>query len=472
MKGIKPSLAGRAVRATLLLTLVVTFFHVFAVTAPAWATEAGLTIKVMTLNLHNGRDLQGRDNLERLLELLEEEKPDLVALQEVERRHLAALQSTGWNVAAGFNANRPRFRFGNVVMTPHRIVYERHHYLPGELEQRGINEVAVEINGQYFYVLNTHLGLGRVEREGQMGEILRIADYLEGPLLLTGDFNVGSYDSLFTMLPPGFAEAGNVYDLPNTFPLSNPKYRIDLIWFSPDWDPIGGQVLPWKHSDHFPVTAELRLKTGAGADADWAKEPNPVKIPAYDWQYNPLLPDVGRKSGAAEFSFRVDRKSQGVSSARLSIPIWSALSFTGVVTQADPAPGNPDARDEARLILDYYFKELDFRDYFSLMGFRGKAEFSLFAESAPEKRGSFGLKQYYRWNNRLGTSLTTGFSDKFFWSVEGTYLPTERIGWQLKVDRKGDFSTGVSYTVNEHMVIKTSYSLSTDKLNLTIGFYQ
>lgn len=302
-----------------------------------------------------------------------------------------------------------------------------------------------------------------------MAEILRIADYLEGPLLLTGDFNVGSYDALFTMLPPGFAEAGNVFDLPNTFPLSNPKYRIDLIWFSPDWEPLGGQVLPWEHSDHLPVTAELRLKTGAGADR--AAEPKRVQIPAYDWQYHPVLPDVGRRSGAAEFSFR-GTGNQGLSSARLTVPIWPALSFTGVVTRADPASGQSDADDEARLIVDYYFKELDFRDYFSLLGYRGRAEFSLFAEHTPEQRGAFGLKQYYRWSNRLGTSLITGFSDKFFWSVEGAYLPTERIGWQLKIDREGDFSTGVSYTVNKHLVIKTSYSLSTEKLTLTLGFYE
>lgn len=465
MKGIKSSLAWRG---SFLLTLVATVFPVFTVTTPAWATATGPTIKVMTLNLHNGRDLQGRDNLQRFLALLAKEEPDLVALQEVERRHLAALQSTGWNVVAGFNANRPDFRFGNVVMTPHRIVYERHHYLPGELEQRGLNEVAVEVDGRYFYVLNTHLGLSRVEREGQMAEILRIADYLQGPLLLTGDFNVGSYDGLFTMLPPGFAEAGNVFDLPNTFPLSNPRHRIDLIWFSPDWEPVSGQVLPWAHSDHFPVTAELRLKTGAGVRT---AEPTPVRIPAYDWQYHPVLPDVGRRSGAAEFSFRVAGKSHGLSSVRLTVPIWSALSFTGVVTRADPASGPAEVRDETRLIVDYYFKELDFRDYFSLLGFRGKAEFSLFAESAPEQRGAFGLKQYYRWNNRLGTSVTTGFSDKFFWAVEGAYLPTERIGWQLKVDREGDFSTGISYTVNKHLVITTSYSLSTEKLHLTLGFY-
>ena len=457
-----------AQRSMVLLAFVSAFFHLLAVAAPAWAKDEGLAIKVMTLNLHNGRDLQGRDNLADFLELLEKEEPDLVVLQEVERRHLTALQSIGWKVAAGFNANRPQFRFGNVVMTPHRIVYERHHYLPGKLEQRGINEVTVEIKGQYFHVLNTHLGLGRAEREGQMSEILRIANYLEGPILLTGDFNTGAYDQLFTMLPPGFTEAGNVHNLPNTFPLNNPKNRIDLIWYSADWSLLGAQVLPWEHSDHFPVTAELQLK----ARAVWEKEPKPKEIPDFDWQYNPLLPDIGRRSGAAEFSFRLDQERLHASFARLSVPVWSGLSFTGVFTKADSAANNPNAHDEAGFVLDYHFKEVDFRDYFSLMGFRGKAEFSLFAESNLEKKHSFGVKQYYRWNNRLGTSLTTGFSNKFFWSVEGAYLLTDCIGWQLKVDQEGDFSTEVSYAMNKHIAIKSSYSLSTEKVGLTIGFYQ
>jgi hypothetical protein len=68
--------------------------------------------------------------------------------------------------------------------------------------------------------------------------------------------------------------------------------------------------------------------------------------------------------------------------------------------------------------------------------------------------------------------LTTGFSKEFLWSIEGIYLLTDSLGWQLKLDQEGDFSTEVSYALNKHIAIRSSYSLSTEKVGLTIGFYQ
>ena len=416
----------------------------------------GLIIKVMTVNLHNGRDLEGKDNLQDFLALLNREKPDLVALQEVERRHLAALRSTGWNVTPGFNANRPDFRFGNVIITPHRLVYQRHHYLPGDLEQRGINEVAVEIDGQYFTVFNTHLGLGRMERESQLGEILRIAAERDGPILLTGDFNTGPQDRLFQMLPEGFFEAGNVYNLPNTFPISNPRFRIDMIWASSDWVLEDAQVLPWKGSDHFPVTAVLRLKE------PWRVRPAPAKLQDFDLQYNPLLPDIGINRGGVEFSLEVQRKRVDTPHARLTLPIWSSLTLGGVFADSQPV----------QFVLAYDFMKVDFRDYFSLYGLRGKGEFTLFAEAMTGEKTSWGLMQYYRWSNRLGTRLTTGFSpDHFFWSIENLYLPTERFSWKLNLNRRGDFSTGIAYQLSKQVKIDCDYFPKDGKVLLGLGFY-
>ncbi len=66
----------------------------------------GLTLRVMTWNIHGGVCAAGRYDLGRAIEVVRRHAPDLVAIQEVEGRDRPGRSSTGWCWAAWRRAPR------------------------------------------------------------------------------------------------------------------------------------------------------------------------------------------------------------------------------------------------------------------------------------------------------------------------------------------------------------------------------
>ncbi|MGE5604571.1 MAG: endonuclease/exonuclease/phosphatase family protein [Bacteroidota bacterium] len=411
----------------LLLTIFFSFPHIYAAEDP-------FSITVMTLNLHNGRDSVGRSNLDRFLELIAEKKPDIIALQEVERKHLKSFESAGYQIISGMNANLPFFMFGNVVLTKHKVLYHRHHYLPSRREQRGLNEVAVEIEGRYFRILNTHIGLGWAEQMQQLNEIKRIADYLKEPLLIIGDFNLEPSNKLLKDFQ--FQQVGAAFSLPKTFPTHNPRYQIDLIWYSRHWQPIEAEVIDWDGSDHFPVLSRLVLT-----------EPHfiplaKVEIPDLTKAYNPLLPDIGGtryQLQAVETKNGNSEKINGGGTLYLNDILFKVESTT----------------DQALFSIGVS-RKLDLRDYASLWGVRGKAEWSLNVSGASGVDPWLTWEQYYRWNSRWGTRITGTNGPGPELKIEQIYLPREKIRYRLGMDSNHGYNLGIAFSPDKKQVFEIS----------------
>lgn len=408
--------------------LLVIFFSL----QPLYAAGEPLSITVMTLNLHNGRDSIGESNLERFLELIAAKQPDIIALQEVERRHLKSFQSAGYQIISGMNANLPLFRFGNVILTRHKVIYHRHHYLPSKREQRGLNEVAVEIEGRYFRVLNTHIGLGWTEQMRQLNEIIRIAEYLNEPLLIVGDFNMEPSHKLFTGFQ--FQQIGTVFSLPKTFPTHYPRYQIDLIWHSRHWRPIKAEVIDWNGSDHFPVISRLVII-----------EPhfNPlakVEIPDLTKQYNPLLPDIG----GTRYNIKLTGINNGAS---------EEIRGGGGFYLKNVSFGI-ESNNEQPILSVAVEKNIDLRDYASLWGVRGKAQWSFKASTTPEQDPWLTWEQYYRWSNSWGTRISTNNGPGAELRVEQLYLPSEKLRYRLELDNDNGFAVGLAVSPDKKQVFE------------------
>lgn len=414
----------------LILTLVVLLSI-----QPLYADEEELAITIMTLNLHNGKDSVGESNLGRFLELTAERQPDIIALQEVERRHLQSFEAAGYQIIAGMNANLPRFRFGNVILTKHKVLYGRHHYLPSQREQRGVNEVAVEIRGRYFRVLNTHIGLGQMEQRQQLNEIMRIAGYLKEPLLITGDFNLEPSNQLLTDFR--FQHVGSIFPLPKTFPVHNPRYQIDLIWYSRHWQPVEAEVLDWDGSDHFPVLARLVLV-----------EPHfiplaKVEIPDITRENNPLLPDIG----GTHYQLKATGSKYGNST---EINGGGRLYLDHLLFEIES--GNEQPSVSVGVV-----KQIDLRDYASLWGVRGQGQWSLSVSTASEEEPWLTWDQYYRWSKRWGTKISSSNGPGPELSIEQSYLPWDKLRYRLGVDNDHGFSLGIAVSPDQKQVFELAH---------------
>ena len=72
-----------------LLLLMLPLFQLAAWKDVTPTAGAGFPVRVMTYNLHQGFDVNGRHGLEEMAKVIEAEDPDIVALEEVSRGWVA-----------------------------------------------------------------------------------------------------------------------------------------------------------------------------------------------------------------------------------------------------------------------------------------------------------------------------------------------------------------------------------------------
>lgn len=426
---------------SIISTILISFFAIGAYSAPAYAGD--LELRAITLNLHNGKDTQGESNIERLAALIQAYSPDLIGLQEVQPHHLKQLAHEDYSWIIGPNANLLTFRFGNALMVRGAILYHRHHYLPGRLEQRGIDEVGVEIGGQQFVVLNTHLGLGRQERQRQLEAIQTIVANTPHPMILLGDFNTSPTDSVFDNLRQHLREAGDEHGPILTFPTSAPRHSIDQIWVNEHFRIESAHPIAWEGSDHLPVLAHVILATS---------QFGPITIP-------PETP-LGFRSFS---SFRQDRRAEigfGVGRDRDEKDLWAGSISIPIHRQAFV---HSVYDDQPITSLGWSSEPFDLRDYLSLTRISGAGQWNILASWSSGYEPWLVWEQNYQWSNHWLSRITieTG-GPKAPWEIQQIYAFTEQVSGFVAADADQRYTLGFSIDASPHHQWTIAHQIGTD----------
>lgn len=274
-------------------------------------------MRVVTYNIHHGVGMDGVLDLERIEELLIEARPDVVALNEVDKgiarsrrvdQSRVLAERLGMEYAFGPNLRYFGGEYGNAILS--RFPIRSHRNVPLTArgsERRGLLHAVLDVVGSPVHVLTTHLEVRHPNiRDAQLMEIARYVQSLEGPVILMGDFNsdAGMGDPSGALFPrlrdtwvmqqvyfgenAGVADGGPQEGSP-TFDSKSPSRRIDYVFASQELLPVGPDAVRTVHSlasDHLPVVADLHfietaievvspeVSQGAGE-----REP-PIEIPA------------------------------------------------------------------------------------------------------------------------------------------------------------------------------------------------
>jgi endonuclease/exonuclease/phosphatase family metal-dependent hydrolase len=275
---VKVQLAAAAV-------LVVFLASACATSRPA---TSGKVIRVMTWNIHHAEGTDHKVDVKRIAKVILSERPDVVALQEVDRgversgkidmiTTLADLMDMtyAFGKTLGFQGGD----YGNAFLTRFPILEERNilYKTIEKGEQRGRLQLLLDVRGEEVIVADTHLE-SRPDDTARVTSVEDISTALTGygsrPVVVCGDFNDTPESRTIRQMKKDFADSWAEADGGTgfTFPSDEPGKRIDYIFTlnktKPDslpttlqLRPLSARVLESSASDHLPLVVEFEIRT-------------------------------------------------------------------------------------------------------------------------------------------------------------------------------------------------------------------
>ena len=238
-------------------------------------------LKLLTYNIHSGIGVDRRYDLGRIRAVLEQEQPDIAALQELDCRVCRTSYEDQPNelaaklaINAFFCATRPieQGAFGLAVLSRFPVIY-RHEYdlsYVAHREPRYCFRVDVEVQpSAVLHVFNCHLGLATRERAFQRRQMLSdailLSENLHDPVILMGDFNDRPISVIHRGLRRHFTDAFKAVGKRwgPTFKLGPIPIRLDHVYVSHNirvldcW--VRADELTHVASDHRPVIATVEV---------------------------------------------------------------------------------------------------------------------------------------------------------------------------------------------------------------------
>ena len=244
---------------------------------PTAPVSAKRTLRVMTYNIHVGVGMDKKLDLQRIADVINAARPDLVGLQEVDRGvkrtegkdeivELAAMTKMEYAFAPNLDYQGGKYGVAILSRFPIRNTEHRMFENKRESERRGMLRVEVEVAGRTLHFVTTHLDYqfedGRLFETEQM---LKFLESVKGPAIVVADLNDVPAGSAYKLMRTKFDDAwmtsragGDGF----SYPADKPVKRIDHIFYR-----TGARIMAKKSwvietlaSDHIPVMAELEIK--------------------------------------------------------------------------------------------------------------------------------------------------------------------------------------------------------------------
>jgi endonuclease/exonuclease/phosphatase family metal-dependent hydrolase len=241
-----------------------------------------ISFRITTYNIHKCRGLDRLVRPKRIIEVLKETEPDIIALQEVigmdeperERNQVRSIaEELGFDYRIGENRRLHGGAYGNAVLTHLPIISEHNHDITWrQSEPRGCLEVRLALDHQastpLLRIYNVHLGTGFFERRYQARRLIDILGDRSldpSPRLVVGDFNEWPRGLPSRLLEHHFNTAeprrrlGRAWTYPGIFPLAH----VDHIYYDSPLEVAKVSLHRSRRalvaSDHLPLVADFNL---------------------------------------------------------------------------------------------------------------------------------------------------------------------------------------------------------------------
>jgi len=241
----------------------------------------GSELKVMAYNIHHCNPPSEPEMIDvaAIAKVINDESPDLVALQEVDvytrrsgktlHQAKALAESTGMHYYFKKAIDYDEGEYGIAVLSKFPIEDTLGFTLPMAPglggEPRAVAAIKVRLpNGALMTFASTHLDLKEEHRVLQTEKITTELATGSNIVIVAGDFNALAGSESIDVMDHVFMRtcAGN--DCPGTIPVANPNRVIDYVFYRPlaDMKVIEHRVVAETYaSDHRPVVAVLQVSS-------------------------------------------------------------------------------------------------------------------------------------------------------------------------------------------------------------------
>ena len=235
------------------------------------------TLRVLSYNIHHGEGVDGKLDLKRIAQLISAVRPDLVSLQEVDRKTARVgkmdqparlAEWTGLHVLFEQNIPYQGGDYGNAILSRFPVQSSRNHKLPNHDggEQRGALEAKILLPAGHgsliFYATHLDHRPDATERLASARALEKLVRNSKSPLgILAGDLNSRLSGEVLPIFLRTWSNSNGLKPQP-TVPVKQPKRQIDFILYRPKnrWQVKSVRVLDEQvASDHRAILSVLEL---------------------------------------------------------------------------------------------------------------------------------------------------------------------------------------------------------------------
>ncbi len=233
-----------------------------------------MKLRIMTYNIHSGRDAWGRLDLAAIGEFIQTLKPDILALNEVrmrtsdvngdeQARTLAAQLGMNWTFAPAIPYMGGLY--GIAVLSRFPVVLAEYwpvKPVPEEERERYYEDRvllrAVVDAGRPVAVYTSHYGLSHAERVNAVDLTLAHVKDETNPVVFMGDLNMEPDDPLISRLKAEMTDSAEGRSF-LTFSADKPEIRIDYLFLRGPFRVLDAFAPVSTASDHLPHVTDVEL---------------------------------------------------------------------------------------------------------------------------------------------------------------------------------------------------------------------
>jgi endonuclease/exonuclease/phosphatase family metal-dependent hydrolase len=239
-------------------------------------------VRILCYNIHhaNPPSKVGVIDLQAIANVIKQQAPDLVALQEVDvntnRSGKTSNQAAEIAKLSGMShyffakaIDHEGGDYGVAILSRFPMEDMKNTHLPTEEETKGEHRTLASAviklpNGRKMVFASTHLDALRADtnRYLQINKIVEVLQNEKLPVVIAGDFNAYPSTRIINKLDQYFTRSC-VVNCGHTVPVTNPRNTIDYVAYKPadKFTVLEHKVIDEKYaSDHLPVMAVINIK--------------------------------------------------------------------------------------------------------------------------------------------------------------------------------------------------------------------